>query len=134
MSSFVPFTIFLILLTLNAFTFQFTPRFLILKTQRLKAFSDQTMIQQSDTVFIAPTLAVSADNFSELTKLLPSGSSTAIITKSNLISYIDGTPFTLGEEYLSSSNFCIFSKDASMTENIMNVFLDWARYFRQFLK
>ena len=89
----------------------------------LCAESDKQMIQNAEVLLIAPTLSVPAEQFRAL--ILPDSIKTSIITKNNLISYVDGTPFCLIVDHITTSNFCIFAKESD--SDLIDQFLIWVK-------
>jgi hypothetical protein len=98
----------------------------------LQVLDENSAVKNAESLFIAPTLAVPAEEFNRLRKSLPRQTVSSVISKSKMISYVNGTPFCLCVDYLSGSNFCIMAKPGE-TGFIMEPFLTWIRYFLKVL-
>lgn len=94
-----------------------------MKNAILYAISEKQLIQNAEVLLIAPTLSVPAEQFRAL--MIPDGIKTSIITKNNLISYVDGTPFCLIVGHITTSNFCIFAKEKD--SDLIDQFLMWVK-------
>ena len=84
---------------------------------------EKQMVQNSEIILVAPVMSVSAQQFTAL--IIPDQIKSSIITKNNLISYIDGTPFCTMADYITSSNFCIFVKETDI--EFIDQFLSWVK-------
>lgn len=92
-------------------------------TSTLFAVSDKELVQNAEVLLIAPTLSIPAEQFTALK--IPNNIKTSVITKNNLISYVDGTPFCLIVDHITTSNFCIFAKESD--SDLVDQFLMWVK-------
>ena len=93
----------------------------------LNAINERQLITTADCLFVFPVLAVPAEEFGHLRKLLPEEIREATIPRNTFITYIDNTGFSQIADYLSGNSFCIFSRSEEETEALTEPFLTWVR-------
>ena len=98
-----------------------------LSSSLLNAINERQLITTADCLFVFPVLAIPAEEFGHLRKLLPEEIREATIPRNTFITYIDNTGFSQIADYLSGNSFCIFSRSEEETEALTEPFLTWIR-------